>query len=268
MPLTSRDLFIAGAEQPRDFLKALTGTLVAGRPMSTFYLAGYPGAAAAPSPGIGGAALTTYAGQLPFANPVSGETKILKVDALSSAQAGQFWILDRLWHNSGINITLNTLQAFTGAADIPARDINGAASGDGVYAGVEVSAATGAGTPTLTLEYTNQAGTTARTATNLQATVASSIAGTFHPIGLQAGDTGIRRATGLTLSATWTSGTIHVVLYRVLAKVNVGLGIPGLIDLFSGGNVRLWDNTVPFVVFVPNTTTTTNLSGSVQWAQG
>ncbi|MCC6989933.1 MAG: hypothetical protein IT181_13090 [Acidobacteria bacterium] len=267
MALSTLDSLIAGAQQPRDFVKAVTGTLVAGRPHSLFYLAGTPGAAAAPSPGIGGAALTTYAGQLPFTNPASGESKLLAMSAMAT-QAGQLWLCDRLWHNSGITITSTSAQAFTGAADIPARDINGAASGHGVYAGVEVSSVVGAGTPTLTLEYTNQAGTTAKTATNQIATVASSIAGTFYPIGLASGDTGIRRATGLTLSATWTSGTIHVVLYRVIAKVNVGANIPGAIDALSGALAKMYDNTVPFLVFVPNTTTTANISGSAQWAQG
>lgn len=267
MALSTLDSLIAGAQQPRDFAKGVTGTLVAGRHMSLFYLGGLPGAAAAPSPGIGGAALTSYAGQLPFSNPVSGETKLLNFSGMAT-QAGQLWLCDRLWHNSGIGITTTTLQAFTGAADIPARDMSGTQTGEGVFGAVEVSAATGAGTPTLTLEYTNSAGTTARTGTNVVATVASSIAGTFHPIGLQAGDTGIRRATGLTLSATWTSGTIHVVLYRIIAKVNLGANIPGAVDALSGALAKMYDNSVPFLVFLPNTTTTSNISGSAQWAQG
>lgn len=267
MALLTVDNALAGMQPPRELVKALTGTLVAGRHMSLFYLAGIPGAASAPSPGIGGAALTSYAGQLPFTNPVSGETRLSRFGGMAT-QAGELWLCDRLWHNSGINITSTSLQAFTGATDIPARDANGAANGDGVMAAVEVSGATGTGTPTLTLEYTNQAGTTGKTGTNLVATVASSIAGTFYPIGLAAGDTGVRRATGLTLSATWTSGTIHVVLYRILARVPLQAQAPNTLDLLELGFPKLYDNTVPFCVFVPNTTTTSNISAQAIWSQG
>jgi hypothetical protein len=267
MALTTVDQILAGMQQPREFVKAVTGTLVAGRPHSLFYLAGIPGAAVAPTPGIGGAALTAYLGQLPFSNPASGETRLARLQG-QSTQAGTLLLLDRLWHNSGIGITTLTEQTFTGSVDIPARDMNGASLGHGVYAGVEVSGATGSGTPTLTLKYQNQADVE-KTATNLIATVASSIAGTFYPIGLAAGDVGIRRAVSLTLSATWTSGVIHVVLYRILARLELTApNVPNAIDALTAGFANLFDNSVPFLVFIPNTTTTSNISGHAIWSQG
>lgn len=268
MAITTVAGALSGMQYTVEFVKAATGTLVAGRPHSLFYLGGQPPAAAAPTPGIGGAVLTSYTNSLLFVNPVSGNTYVARFQA-AVAQGGTFLLCDRLWHNSGITITSTSAQTFTGAAQIPARDANGANSGAEVYAGVEVSTATGAGTPTLTLGYTNSAGTASRTATNIVATVASSIAGTFYPIGLQAGDTGIQVANSLTLSATWTSGTIHVVLYRILARLEITTAnVPNAGDALTGGFARAYDNTVPFLIFIPQTTTSSVTAGHVIWTQG
>lgn len=269
MPITSLDLALAGMKPPIFFSKALSGTLVAGRPMTNFYLAGIPGAAVAPTPGLAGAALTTYNGQIPFPASVGGKNvHLARLSAVSSAQAGILLLCDRLWHNSGITITSTGAQTINSVA-FPSRDLNGAALGHGVQIGVEVSTATGAGTPTLTLGYTNQDGTAGKTATNSVATVASSIAGTFYPIGLAAGDTGVRSIQTYQQSATWTSGTIHIVAYRVLAALELpAAGIPNAIDALTGGMPRCYDGTVPFLIFIPQTTTTTQVSGSVVFTQG
>lgn len=268
MTISTLDGVIAGMQYPRDFAKAVTGTMVAGRPHSLFYLAGIPGAAVAPTPGIGGAVLTSYSGQVPFTNPSSGNSYLARFQG-QATQAGTLLLCDRLWHNSGITITSTSEQTFTSSAQIPTRDASGNDDGVGVYAGVEVSGATGAGTPTLTVKYTNQAGTADKTATNVVATVASSIAGTFYPIGLAAGDTGIQKAQSLTLSATWTSGTIHVVLYRIIARLELtAANVPNAIDALTSGFVRLYDNSVPFLVFIPSTTTTSNISGQIVYTQG
>ncbi|MCX7851797.1 MAG: hypothetical protein N2383_03335 [Caldilineales bacterium] len=268
MAITTLDGALAGMQYPREFVKALTGTLVAGRPHSLFYLAGIPPAGSAPAPGIGGEVLTSLSGQIPFSNPVSGNTYLARFQA-QAGQAGTLWLCDRLWQNSGIDVTSTAEQVFTGSAQIPPRDANGSNAGDGVYAAVEVSATTGTGTPTLTLKYTNQAGTAGQTATNIIATAASAPAGTFYPIGLAAGDTGIRKAESLTLSATWTSGTIHVILYRIIARLELTAAhTPNALDALTGGFVRLHNNSVPFLVFVPSTTTSVNIMGQVIWTQG
>ena len=269
MAITSLDLALAGMKPPNFFSKALSGTLVAGRPHSEFYLAGVPGQATAPTPGLAGATLTSYAGQIPFPAAVGGQNiHLARLSAVASAQAGVLLLCDRLWHNSGITITSTSAQTIN-SAEFPSRDLNGAALGHGVMLGVEVSIATGAGTPTLTVGYTNQDGTAGKTATNSVATVASSIAGTFYPIGLAAGDTGVRSIQTYTQSATWTSGAIHLVAYRILAALELpAAGIPNAIDALTGGMPRCYDGTVPFLIFIPQTTTTTQLTGSVVFTQG
>lgn len=268
MAFVSFDSVALGALPAREFVKAATPTLVAGRPHSLFYLAGIPGAAAAPTPGLAGAALTGYAGQLPFTNPVGGkECRLARLQA-GATVAGQLLLCDRLWHDSGFTITQTTAHTVNSVA-WPARDANGSSDGVEVLIGVEVSAATGSGTPTLTVGYTAADGTASRTATNVIATVATSAVGAFYPIGLQASDTGVRSVQTFTLSATWTSGTIHLVAYRVIARLDLPFAqTPNAIDPLTGLLQRAYDNTVPFLIFVPSTTTASVVSGHCIWTHG
>lgn len=267
MAISTIDQLVAGMKPPIDFFKVATPTLVAGRPHSLFYLAGIPGAGAAPSPGLAGEALTSVAGQLPFNNPGSGNTYLARLLAAATIP-GQLLLCDRLWQNSGFTITSTGAQTVNSVA-FPARDANGSANGEGVLLGVEISNATGSGTPTITVAYTNSANTASRSATNIVPTVASTAIGGFYPIGLQAGDVGVRSVQTLTLSATWTSGTMHLVAYRVLARLDLTSGLnPGVLDAVTGGMPRLYDNTVPFLIFIPSTTTASTISGNLIYAQG
>ena len=139
----------------------------------------------------------------------------------------------------------------------------------GVILGVEISTAISTNAPTITVSYTNDANTASRTGTNTVATTSTSPAGTFYPIGLQAGDTGVRSVQTLTLSASWVTGAVHLVAYRVLATLELSAaGIPNAVDALTSGMPRCYDTTVPFLIFIPPTTTTTQLSGSAVFTQG
>jgi len=256
-----------GMKLTKDFLKVLAASAVAGHPYSTFYSAGLPAAAAAPTPGIGGAVLTSYTGQIPWENPVSGNSYLARLQAASST-ACSLVLCDRLWHNSGIDLTSTLEQAFTGSAVIPARDANGAASGHGVFGALEFSAAGGAAAPVFTFKYTNQAATAGQTATTIIASANSPGLGKFQVFALAAGDLGVQKAESITLSTSQLSGTAHVVLFRVLARLELGLAaIPNAIDALTSGFVRLYDNTVPFLLVIPSVTGAT-VSGNLIVAQG
>jgi len=267
MSITTIDGVLAGMQPGREFMKAVTPTLVAGRPHSLFYLGGMPGAAAAPTPGLSGESLTSYAGQLPFVNPAAGNAFLARLQG-SATISGQLLLCDRLWHNSGFTITSTGSQTI-GSVAFPARDASGSSNGDGVLLGVEISAATGAGRPTITVGYTNSNNTSGRTATNIIATVASSAIGAFYPIGLQAGDSGVMSVQTLTLSATWTSGTMHLVAYRVLARLDLPLAqTANAIDAVTGGFPKAWNDSVLFLIFIPSTTTASVVGGHVIWTHG
>lgn len=270
MAITTLDGALAGMQWPRYFAKNVTGTMVAGRPWSTWALAGNPGAGSFDNTLAGVALNSTSAnvnGQIPFTNPVSGNTYLARFQG-GATIAGILLLCDRLWHNGGFTITSNTAQTVN-SATWPARDANGTTNGDGVLLGLEISASAGAAAPTITVSYTNQSGTSSRTATNSFPTANSPAAGSFFPIGLQAGDTGVRSVQSLTLSASWVSGTMNLVAYRVIAALELtGAFVPNAIDAITSGFPRLYDGSVPFLIFIPSTTTTSNISGQVVYTQG
>ena len=276
MAITTVDGALAGMQPPRFFSKGVTATLVAGRPASLWALGGAPGAGSFNSTLNGVTLSSTSAlvnGQIPHYDPASGNAYLARFAAKAN-QAGVVMLMDRLWHNGGYTITSTGSQSIT-SPTWPSRcptsgtDDTPATTGHGVYLAVEVSAATGAGTPTITISYTNQDGTAGRTATNIIATVASSAIGATYFIGLQAGDVGVRSVQSLTLSATWTSGTINLVAYRYLTEVTVPAAyVAGEVDVLTGGRPRIYDGTVPWLVFQPNTTTAAYISGVYQETHG
>jgi hypothetical protein len=263
------DGVIAGSQPMRDIYKSsnLGATFVASVP---FYSPGIPCQAVIPSPGVAGAALTSYLGQIPFTNPSSGSSYLADI-SLESNIAGTTLLVDRLWHNSGLNPTSLTLQT-VGSVAWPARDINGSTNGEGVFVAVELSVAATAGTPSFTLSYTNSKGVAGRTGSNLFGSTATAIAGTFIPLTLAPGDTGVQSIQSLTIgNSGWTSAAIHLVAYRVIAAIscNNATRVSKEGGPISPGFPRLYDNTVPFPVFIPITTTTTfGLYGSMTVAQG
>lgn len=265
MAIIDQNGILAGALPPYSLNKNGPATVV-GRFMSLFYSAGMPGAAVAPTPGISGAALTTYAGQIPFTNPASGETR-LTLAACAANVAGTLFIFDRLWHNSGISATLTTAQTINSVA-WPARDRNGSTNGDGIQMALEVSGVMGAGTPTCTLSYTDSAGNAGNTSVS-PALPSAMTAGSMILLPLAAGDVGVRSVQTLQWSATMISGTIHLVAVRQLAMIPVlAGGLMGALNALQMGFPKLYDNTVPFLVWLPATTTAPTIFGMIGESQG
>jgi hypothetical protein len=187
---------------------------------------------------------------------------------VSSANGGSIILADRLWHNSGIVVTTTTAQTINSVA-WPARDKNGATLGEGVYIGLEVSTATGAGASVISISYTNSAGTAGRTGTAIPLYAATSVAGSFYIFGLQAGDTGVRSVQTYTSTVSMTSGVVHLVAFRYLSVLPlVAAAVPSISDAVTGGLPREYDTTVPFLLYQPQATTTTQLTGGVIHTQG
>jgi hypothetical protein len=266
MAITTLDGAIAGMQIPQTIYK-IGGTQEASGHYSHFYSSGVPGAAAAPTPGVAGAALTTYAGQIPFTNPVSGNSYLARL-AVSASLPSTFYLCDRLWHNSGLSATSASAQTVNSVA-WPARDANGSTNGEGILVGVEHSVLGGSGTPNLTLQYTNSAGTASRNTPSLVALTTPQV-GTFEVFALQAEDTGIRSIqAGYTASATRTSGTFHLVAFRILATIHTPVANVGAaVDALTSGFPRLYDNTVPFLVNVTASSTAVTAQGQMIVTQG
>lgn len=189
---------------------------------------------------------------------------------MKCATKGTLILADRLWHNGGYTITSNTAQNST-TPTWPARDIAGATSGDGVLLGVEISSSTGIATPTITATYTNSSGAGSKTGTNIVATGTSAPSGSFFPIGLQAGDTGVQSLQSITLSTSWLSGTMNLVAYREIARLEMKIPQKTYsLDAFTGGMPQMYNGSVPFLIFIPNidVVATTTLQGQVNYTWG
>lgn len=275
MAITTVDGAIAGAVAPFEWQKAGVTMEAIATMHSLAYTSGNPGAMLAPSSGINGASVTSArAGMIPFTNPVSGNTNLLRLTCMGS-QLGTLLLVDRLWDNSSITSTTTTLQAIT-SPTFPARDRNASTNGDGVLIGMEVSTATtnGSAVTNSTITYTNSAGTGTRTAT-LSSTAgtyqipATAVAGTFVPFLLNAGDVGVRSVQGLTLGTSLGTGVVHLVAYRVIARLGVPASISeSAIDLVTGGNARIFDDSALFLIWIPSTTTALSANGQLILTQG
>jgi hypothetical protein len=118
------------------------------------------------------------------------------------------------------------------------------------------------------MSYTNSAGVNAKTAT-IPSFPATAVAGTFVPFMLEAGDTGIKSIQTITLGTSYGGGAIHLVAYRILARLEIAVvNVGNAIDAISGGFVRMFNNTVPFLVWLPSATTALTLAGQLIYTQG
>jgi len=268
MAITTLDGLLAGF-QPSNFFEKIGSTMEAiGVLHSLLYTAGIPGAGVAPTSAIGGDALTSYAGQLPYANPAAGNGYLGRL-SVSGTAAGRLLLVDRLWHNASITPTTTTAQTVN-SATFPARDANGSTDGEGVLVGLEVSTATSNGAPitNTTMSYTNSGNTASRTAT-IASFPATAVAGTFVPFRLAAGDTGVRSIQSLTLGTSYGTGVIHLVAFRVLADLHVSLSNVGdAMDAFRLGLPQTYDNTVPTLLWQPTGTAAVTLRGLTTYAHG
>lgn len=262
MAITSLDGALAGMRTPVMFAK--TGITMAAAAERRWYTpwyvtTGIPGTGTTPSAGVNGAAVTAPVnGQLFRSNPSSMNAYLARIAATANQQ-GVLLLIDRLWANSGLVVTSNTAQAITPAA-LPARSGDGTANGKDVLAAIEWSATGGAGTPTVTLTYTDQDGNTGATAVFTGVTTPP--VGTFEVFGLAAGDTGIRAPTSFIQSATRTSGTMHLVLFRIIAAIPFpSAGWSDAIDALTGGFPQIFDSSVLQLVWMNTGTGAVSIGG-------
>lgn len=187
-------------------------TVIAGT-YSSWLSTGFPGPGVAPSTAVVPTSAT--AGALAkFTNPGAGGVLHLHdVSCLSLTPPATVELWDRLSHMGGLSGTVTTSQTVNTAA-IDRGDLNGI----GVVGWVEVYTTLGGTARTLTVTYTNTAGTGSRTGTaaipiSMQATAMVRIV-------LQAGDIGIKSVQSVQLSGTTgTAGNFGITLARRILLV-------------------------------------------------
>lgn len=271
MAITTLDGLIAGSAPPVSFLKSSQTAEGAGTWHSLFLVAGYPGAGSAPpayTAGSGYACTNSTVGALPFTNPVSGETRLVKL-AVAGSTIGTVILYDRLWTCSGFNTTTTTAQSVTTPGTIPARDDDGTTTGKGVQIWGEIYTAPGATGATWTVSYTNTAGTSGRTATYTHPANAESV-GQMFPFTLQAGDIGVQSVQSLTCSvSSGTAGSLGITLLRRIATAPMlVVNIATILDAMALGTPRIFNSSCLALMVQCSTTNTGTVAGEIAWAQG
>lgn len=153
-----------------------------------------------PMPAVGSGRLTIMGARL---NPagIGGQT-IIPVDLLNVS--------------GGLSGIVTAAQT----TNLPTAALTRYTNGEGVMAGLCIWVSVGSTATTVTVSYTNQAGTPGQisTATQIGGSNVANPAGRMIPIPLAAGDTGVRSVESVTLAGTTgTAGNFGVCLYKPLA---------------------------------------------------
>jgi len=197
---------------------------------SLWKVAGNPGPGATPATGAGAIPDDTTAGAIPFVNGAGAENNYLLYASSTSLTLSTLYFYDRLWANSNIDDT-TALHSFTSTA------LTRETSGIGVEVWLEIYVAHAAATAsTLTVSYTNQAGTTGRTGTILKPAVTDIVNEMFGPMQLQSGDSGVRAIASTQWSVTQTSGDAGLTMIKRCGTVPLrpsdqGASVLGPFDL-------------------------------------
>lgn len=250
--------------------KVATATDAAGYHYAYLKDTGFPGAWAPGTPGLNGDAISCDTA----ADAVIGGTFVLPDPTsawyitnfgLTGAVVGNYELIDVLWFNTGLSVTTTTAQNIT-FPGLPARDANGSANGEGVYAALYTTTAnTNAGViANTTISYTDQDGNAGATGT-FSGTVgfqapATPVVGTWMPFTLAAGDRGIRSVQSVTLGTSYGAGALSLVLYRSLARAGVPVANTSSGSL-NGPNtvtpgVRIYNDTCFALTAIGNPATT------------
>ena len=280
MSLTTLAGVIAGLRAPIVIQKTSGANLSAGRHGTNWYLGAFPAAGTMNAAGTAGAALTNpVTGGLPWVTPSSGDTVVarssLRAANTGTAASGSIVLIDRLWHNSGLTNAVGA-QPLTTAA-WPARDVNQSTNGEGVLIALEITTAATVNTPTITIQYTNSAGTASRTASNIAGTTATSASTSFYILGLQAGDTGVRSIESFTLSVAWTSAVFALVAFRPIAMFPTQASGTNVVnsarqifteDVIQLGAPKIWGGSVLQTMQLMAAATGPGAMGTISLSQG
>lgn len=258
----------------QDFMFAKTGvTGVANVANSLWDVGANPPAGGTSAAAAGSSPTNSTTGAIPYTNPSGGDTMhITTVTSVATVGSNNLLLYDRFYQ---VNHSLATdPQAISGT---PSRYQDTTAKG--AFITCFVTSALGAGTPTVTLDYVDQDGNTAESAT-AQTIVGSAIArrfpfaasvgnGWFIP--LNSGDTGVRSLTNSNLSAAST-GNVDYVLAKPYVWIPQGIAnFPIIVDgINSAFNlVKVTDSScLAFMEINKGATTATSYSGHITMVAG
>jgi hypothetical protein len=236
MAITTLDGWIASAKQRIPYTKTASRTTIANAWFSLWDLAGQPGAGTLSAGNTAnGLVPTDGTTGAPLVNTFGGTGYLSLVD-FGNTVACRMMIFDRLFHAGAYAFNANT--TLTAQPSYSGR-VPGGTDFTETELWIEcVTAFTG--NPTITVTYTNQAGTTGRS-TGAQALGFAPTLGRMIQLPLQAGDSGIQKIESVVCTVA-TVGTFNVLVIRPLwsGRVRVandgfthGLDLVGLPQIFD-----------------------------------
>ena len=239
---------------------AATAPLI-GRSASLWTYDGMPSGGAVPT--VGAIPDRTTQGALPFTAATGGRDLHLIGASITPVTAGVYLLYDRLFHIGGLSGTSTSDQTVQDSPASPALTRN--TGGEGNIAWYEIYGIIGTTTRTLTMTYTNQAGTGSQTSTiNIGATGFREVT-RAQRIPLAAGDTGIQAIEKIALSGTTgTLGNFGITIAQPLAWIPVGVaGTAGWRDYSTGlpGIPVIDPDACLALMFIPASTTTPEVWG-------
>lgn len=241
MAITTFDGFIASTKQYLSWTKTATRTTIAAAWFSVFDLAGNPGAGtlAGTSTTAGVVPTDATAGYPTIDAFGGGATGYLAQVDFGSSVASRIKLFDMVFKAGAYAFNANT--ALSAQPSYSSR-MPGSSYKDTQIWIEAVTAFTG--NPTFTITYTNQDGTTGRTAT-LAAGLAPTL-GRMLQIPLQSGDTGVQKIDNVACSVA-TVGTFNVLVMRPLWS--------GRVKIANDGDVHDLAKTAMPVVFADSALT-------------
>jgi hypothetical protein len=193
----------------------------------------------------------------PIPGATSGKLQILGGRFNTSGTAGAAVVaVDLLNHSGGLTANITSEQT----TNLPTAALTRHTGGDGVFIGIVIYSTVGTTATTISVRYTNQAGTANRTST-----VTAFGATGFREVGrlilipLQAGDIGVRSVESVTLAGvTGTAGNFGVCLFKPLMSFSLDstTGTMPIDAVSSGGMIGSMaefddDACLTFMAFTP-----------------
>jgi hypothetical protein len=243
MAITTLNGWIAAAKQRLLWQKTTTRTTVAGGWFSMFDVAGFPGAGTLAGANTANG-VVPVAGQAGYPSIVAfggGTTGYLGRTFGSSSVSSRIRFYDRLFVAGAYAFNANT-----NLASQPSYSGRLPTGPD--YTSLEIwveNVTASTGNQAVSVNYTNQAGTTGRT-TGAVGIGAAPTVGRCWQLPLQSGDSGVQKIENVTGSVA-TVGTFNVMILRPLIDLWVSVASEGRIyDFLSSGMVQVFDTSAVF----------------------
>jgi hypothetical protein len=277
--ITSEDGIVAGMLPPITFIKGSFTGEAAGYFHNLLGVGGIPPAAILGTPGLAGTTVnstSSIGGMFRFTDPTSGLAYLAKLSANVGAAIVGLMLYDLLWYNSGINVTDTAAQTINSVTFpprcVPASGTTPDSNGRGIEIWIHcVTATTNTGAITnTTISYTNQDGVSGRTGTILApGWPATAVVNTFHPIGLQGSDTGVRSVQSITLGTSYGGGAISLFAIRRIAWLPfVSASSGALFDWAALGFPQLYNGSALYLAALLSGTSAGTCAGDLAYSHG